>query len=286
VSIDAGTLYVVATPIGNLGDMSPRAVAVLSGVARIAAEDTRHSAVLLRHFGIGTPVTALHEHNERQAVEGLVERLRAGEALALISDAGTPLISDPGYHLVRAVHAAGLRVVPIPGPSAVMAALSASGLATDQFLFVGFLPSKAGPRRAALEGLAREPRTLVLFEAPHRVAETLVDLAAVFGEGREATLARELTKTFETVRRLPLGALRAFVAADTDQQRGEVVLVVAGAPAEEPADGLSEAAKRVAAILAEELPLKQAAALTARLTEAKRNRVYQHLLDTRGNLDT
>jgi 16S rRNA (cytidine1402-2'-O)-methyltransferase len=283
VSIDAGTLYVVATPIGNLGDMSPRAIAVLSGVARIAAEDTRHSAVLLRHFGIATPLTALHEHNERQAVEGLVERLKAGEALALISDAGTPLISDPGYHLVRAAHAAGLRVVPVPGPSAVMAALSASGLPTDQFLFVGFLPSKAGPRRAMLEGLAREPRTLVLFEAPHRVAEALVDLAAAFGDGREATLARELTKTFETVRHLPLGELREFVGADPDQQRGEVVLVVAGAPAEETADGLSDAARRVAAILAEELPLKQAAALTARLTEAKKNRVYQYLLDTRGD---
>lgn len=281
MSIDAGTLYVVATPIGNLGDMSPRAIEVLRGVGRIAAEDTRHSAVLLRHFGIATPLTALHEHNERQAVEGLVERLRAGESLALVSDAGTPLISDPGYHLVRAVHAAGLRVVPVPGPSAVMAALSASGLPTDQFLFVGFLPSKAGPRRAVLEGLAREPRTLVLFEAPHRVAETLVDLAAAFGEGREATLARELTKTFETVRCLPLGELRAFVAADADQQRGEVVLVVAGAPAEA-AEGLPDDTKRVAAILAEELPLKQAAALTARLTGAKKNAVYQYLLELGG----
>ncbi|HKJ77499.1 MAG TPA: 16S rRNA (cytidine(1402)-2'-O)-methyltransferase [Gammaproteobacteria bacterium] len=272
------TLYVVATPIGNLADLSPRAQEVLAGVDRIAAEDTRHSARLLRHFGITTPATAFHEHNEQRALEDLLRRLEAGEAVALISDAGTPLLSDPGYHLVRAVWERGLRAVPIPGPSAAVAALSVGGLPTDRVAFEGFLPAKAGARRKRLEGLRDEPRTLVFYEAPHRLAETLADLAAVFGPERRATVARELTKAHETVRPDTLEALRQWVEADSDQRRGEVVLLVEGLAAEAAASARETEGLRVAERLARELPASRAAAVAAEITGAKKNALYRHLV--------
>lgn len=271
----AGTLYVVATPIGNLGDMTPRAVDVLKAVGHIAAEDTRHSGTLLRHFGINTPMIALHDHNERQRAALLIERLQAGEDLALISDAGTPLISDPGYHLVRQTRAAGVKIVPIPGTSALIAALSVSGLPTDRFCFEGFLPAKSGARTARLEQLKREPRTLAFYEAPHRIEDMLQDAVAVLGSEREAVLARELTKTWETLLAMPLGELLARVKSDSDQQRGEIVLLIAGAEA---GDEAEEEAQRVALLLAEELPVKQAAALAAKITGARKNALYDFLL--------
>ncbi len=274
----AGTLYVVATPIGNLGDMTPRAVEILRSVTVVAAEDTRHSAGLLRHFGIDTPLVALHEHNEREASGALLARMQQGEDIALISDAGTPLISDPGFPLTRLAHDAGVKVVPVPGASALIAALSAAGLPTDRFVFEGFLPAKRGARHSALEALQAERRTLAFYEAPHRLLESLQDMVEVFGADRLAVLARELTKTFETIRRAPLGELLEFVAGDADQQRGEIVLLVHGAPEPEAAE-LSDEARRVAQLLAAELPVKQAAALTAQLTGAKKNTVYAFLIN-------
>lgn len=273
VSIVAGRLYVVATPIGNLGDMSPRAVEVLRGVSVIAAEDTRHSAPLLRHFAIATPMVALHEHNERQQAEKLVARLHAGEAIALISDAGTPLLSDPGYHLVRAAHLAGARVIPVPGASALIAALSASGLPTDRFSFEGFLPAKATARRARLTDVQADPRTLIFYEAPHRIVAALDDMAQIFGAGREAVLARELTKLYETIRVAPLGELAEWVRHDGDQQKGELVVLVRGAESRS-SDALNEESRRVLSLLLAALPLKQAVALAAEITGEKRNRLY------------
>lgn len=269
-------LYVVATPIGNLGDMSQRAVEVLRQVAVIAAEDTRHSARLLQHFAISSPCVALHEHNEREQSSRLLQRLANGESVALISDAGTPLLSDPGFHLVREARREGFRVVPVPGPSAVIAALSVSGLPTDCFKFVGFLPAKSAARRQQLEALAGESCTLAFYESPHRIVESLGDMAGILGPQRPAVLARELTKTFETVQGGTLAELRAFVEADSNQQKGEIVLLVNGAP---PRDSEVDAeAGRVLAVLLEELPVKQAAALAAKLTGAKKNRLYQQAL--------
>ncbi len=278
MSIEAGILYIVATPIGNLGDISARALEVLQKVDRIAAEDTRHSAALLRHFAIDTPMFALHEHNERHKAEQVLGYLQGGESLALISDAGTPLISDPGYFLVREAHRTGIRVVPLPGPSALIAALSASGLATDRFCFEGFLPAKSGARRKALQALADEPRTLAFYESPHRIEESLADMAETLGEGRPATLARELTKTFETIRHATLGELAAWVAQDANQRKGEFVLLVEGAADEESA-GLDGETQRIATLLAEELSVKQAAALAAKISGEKKNAIYKFLLE-------
>ena len=213
-SNSAGALYVVATPIGNLEDISARALRVLREVSLIAAEDTRHSSRLLQHFGIATPLAACHEHNEREEGGRFLVRLQAGDDVALISDAGTPLISDPGYHLVRQARAAGIRVVPVPGACALIAALSAAGLPSDRFIFEGFLPAKAAARRARLELLKEEARTLIFYEAPHRILECLADLTTVFGAERPALLGRELTKTFETLQGLPLEQLHAWVEAD------------------------------------------------------------------------
>lgn len=273
----SGILYVVATPIGNLGDMNPRAIQTLKDVQLIACEDTRHSAVLLRHFGIATPCVACHEHNEREQTERLLGRLMAGESVALVSDAGTPLLSDPGYHLVREARRRGLRVIPIPGPSALIAALSAAGLPTDRFVFEGFLPARGGPRRARLDVLRDEARTMVFYEAPHRIVDTLEDLVEVFGSQREAVLARELTKTFETLHGDALSALLDFVRGDANQQKGEVVLVVRGAAPRE-VTGLDAATERMLRVLAAELPLKRACALTASLTGEKRNKLYEQAL--------
>ncbi|WP_241787285.1 16S rRNA (cytidine(1402)-2'-O)-methyltransferase [Stutzerimonas stutzeri] len=274
-----GTLYVVATPIGNLEDVSARALRVLAEVALIAAEDTRHSARLLQHFGITTPLAACHEHNERDEGGRFIKRLLAGDDVALISDAGTPLISDPGYHLVRQARSAGIRVVPLPGACALIAALSAAGLPSDRFIFEGFLPAKQAARRARLELLREEPRTVIFYEAPHRILESLEDLEAVFGPERPAVLARELTKTFETLQGLPLGELRSWVAADSNQQRGECVLVVGGWQAPQGDDAIDQNARRVLRLLLAEMPVKRAAAVAAEITGIRKNLLYQLALE-------
>jgi len=274
-SVQPGTLYVVATPIGNLDDISARALRILREVALIAAEDTRHSVRLLQHFGIETPLAACHEHNERDQGGRFLARLQGGEDVALISDAGTPLISDPGYHLVRQARAAGVAVVPVPGACALIAALSAAGLPSDRFIFEGFLPAKAAGRRARLEQVREEPRTLIFYEAPHRILECLEDMRAVFGDERPALLARELTKTFETLKGLPLLELCAWVAGDSNQQRGECVVLVAGWQAPEGEEAVSAEALRVLDLLLAEMPLKRAAALAAEITGVRKNLLYQ-----------
>src|SRR5471030_790800 len=275
----AGSLYVVATPIGNLDDISARALKILREVALIAAEDTRHSQRLMQHFGIPTPLAACHEHNERDEGSRFITRLLAGDDVALISDAGTPLISDPGYHLVRQARAAGINVVPVPGACALIAALSAAGLPSDRFIFEGFLPAKTVGRRARLQALKEEPRTLIFYEAPHRILECLQDMELVFGGERLALLARELTKTFETLKGLPLEALRAFVEGDSNQQRGECVVLVAGWAAPEDEDAVGSEAMRILDLLLKEMPLKRAAALAAEITGVRKNVLYQVALD-------
>jgi len=279
-----GRLYVVATPIGNLGDLSPRACEVLRACQVIAAEDTRHSGALLRHFGIGTPLLSLHEHNERQRTAVLVARLQAGESVALISDAGTPAISDPGFGLVGAAAAAGLEVIAIPGPSALLAALSIAALPTDRFCFEGFLPARAAARRAQLQTMSLETRTIVLYESPHRIAATLADCCAVFGGQRRAALARELTKLHETLYRGTLAELELRSRCDPDLARGEIVLVLAGAPPCDTPRG--DELDRVLALLLAELPLKQAARLAARLVGARDNEAYKRALDLKAKSDS
>jgi len=281
-TVQPGSLYVVATPIGNLDDISARALRILREVALIAAEDTRHSARLLQHFGIQTPLAACHEHNERDQGGRFLARLQAGEDVALISDAGTPLISDPGYHLVRQARAAGFAVVPVPGACALIAALSAAGLPSDRFIFEGFLPAKAAGRRARLEQVREEPRTLIFYEAPHRILECLQDMCEVFGDDRPALLARELTKTFETLQGLPLAELCEWVAADSNQQRGECVVLVAGWQAPEGEEAVSAEALRVLDLLLSEMPLKRAAALAAEITGVRKNVLYQVALERKG----
>ncbi|HSG61126.1 MAG TPA: 16S rRNA (cytidine(1402)-2'-O)-methyltransferase [Pseudomonadales bacterium] len=272
------TLYVVATPIGNLQDMQPRAIDVLRSVALIAAEDSRHSAPLLRHFEIGTPVWAYHDHSDQQRTDAIISRLMAGEDVALISDAGTPLISDPGYRLVDAAHQHGVRVCPIPGACAMLAALSASGLPTDRFSFVGFLPAKSQARSNVLSGYVKATDTLVFYEAPHRLLDTLKDMQAMFGDDRMVVLARELTKMFETIRRLPLGEMVVWVESDANQQRGECVLLLKGCI--ESGASLTPEAEKTMRVLAEELPLKQAASLASKITGLKKNALYQWALET------
>ncbi len=272
-SVQPGSLWVVATPIGHRDDLSVRAVQTLRQAAVIAAEDTRHSRPLLQHYNIDTPLVALHEHNERDAVDALVRRMLGGESVALISDAGTPLISDPGFRLVRAARAAGVRCVPVPGACAALAALSVAGLPSDRFVFEGFLPPRSAARRARLQELAGDPRTLIFYESSHRVAESLADMRDVFGGEREAVLARELTKLFETVIGEPLDELAARVMADSDQQRGECVLLVAGRGEE--VDARLAEGQRVFAILREELPPAKAAKLAAAISGAPRKALYQ-----------
>lgn len=281
-SVCPGTLYVVATPIGNLDDISARALRVLRDVALIAAEDTRHSSRLMQHFGITTPLAACHEHNEREQGGRFLARLAAGEDVALISDAGTPLISDPGFHLVRQTRAAGYAVVPVPGACALIAALSAAGLPSDRFVFEGFLPAKAAARRGRLEQVREEARTLIFYEAPHRILECLQDMREVFGGERQAVLARELTKTFETLKGLPLDELCAWVAADANQQKGECVVLVAGWQAPEGEDAVSGEALRVLDLLLAEMPLKRAAAVAAEITGVRKNLLYQVALERKG----
>ncbi|MFA5549779.1 MAG: 16S rRNA (cytidine(1402)-2'-O)-methyltransferase [Porticoccaceae bacterium] len=277
----SGNLYVVATPIGNLGDMVPRALQVLQQADWVAAEDTRHSGRLLAHFAVTTPLIAYHDHSDERQLNRILDLLGAGQSVALISDAGTPLISDPGYRLVREARARGATIVPVPGPCAAITALCAAGLPSDRFTFEGFLPAKSPQRRATLDALAAETRTLIFYEAPHRILATLEDMAAVLGPAREALLARELTKTHETLIFAPLATLVERVRGDGNQQRGEIVLVVRGA--EESASGADEAEQlRVLKLLMDELPLKQAAALAAKITGASKNALYQQALLLRG----
>ena len=268
----AGTLHVVATPIGNLNDLSPRALETLRGVAAICAEDTRHTRQLLSHFGIEQSLVALHEHNEAGIAERIVARLQAGESLALVSDAGTPLVSDPGFRLVAAARAAGIRVSPVPGPCALVAALSAAGLPSDRFAFEGFLPAKTGARRERLAQLAGETRTLIFYESSHRIEEALADAVVAFGADRPAAVARELTKLFETVLSGGLGELHARVAADADQRKGEFVLLVQGVVDDTEAK-IAEG-RRVYAQLNAHLPPSTAAKLAAEITGAPRKALY------------
>lgn len=268
----SGTLYVVATPIGNLADASPRAVEVLRAADLVACEDTRTSRTLLARHGIAARTVALHEHNERAMRARLVAELCAGRSVALVSDAGTPTLSDPGALVVEAAHRAGVRVVPVPGPSAALAAFSASGFAAARVLFAGFLPAASGARRKALEALD-DAMPLILYEAPHRVVETVADLAARFGPQREIVIAREITKRFEEVVRLPLGEAAAWLSAGAHRRQGEFVLVLGpGEPA--PADALAEG-RRVLGLLLEDLPASAAAKLAARISGAPRRELYR-----------
>ncbi len=269
--VRAGHLYVVATPIGNLGDLSPRASAVLAAVDRIAAEDTRTTGTLLAHAGIRAPLVALHEHNEDRIAGQLIETVAAGGTLALVSDAGTPLISDPGFALVRAARAAGVPVIAIPGPCAAIAALSISGLATDSFVFAGFLPAKSRARRDKLAALRGELRTIIIYESSHRIADCLADCAAVLGATRRACLARELTKLFEESHTAPLGELCVWLAADVNRSRGEFVLVIEGALPDAPDAAEGE---RVLRLLLAELPVSRAARIAAAITGVPRDVLY------------
>jgi 16S rRNA (cytidine1402-2'-O)-methyltransferase len=270
----AGKLWIVATPIGNLDDLSARAQTILRQVDLIAAEDTRHSAALLQHYGIATRRMALHEHNEREASGELVQRLRDGAQIALISDAGTPLVSDPGFRLVRAAREAGIAVSPVPGACAAIAALSVAGLPSDRFVFEGFLPVKSAARRAHLQTLGSETRTLIFYESSHRIVEAIDDLVAVFGGERRAVVARELTKLFETVLDDSLEQLAARVRADANQQRGEFVVLVAGAGDDAAVARLAEG-RRVFELLKKDLPPGRAAKLAADITGAPRNALYR-----------
>jgi 16S rRNA (cytidine1402-2'-O)-methyltransferase len=270
------TLYLVATPIGNLGDISARAIETLQSVQLIAAEDTRHSRRLLQHFGINMRLMAYHEHNEEQQTPVLIGRLLKGQSIALISDAGTPLVSDPGYRLVQAALQENIKVVPIPGPCAAIVALSASGLPTDRFVFEGFPPAKSGARRNYLQTLQTEPRTLVFYVSCHRISETLNDMADIFGGERLAVLARELTKTFETIHKATLKELAEWVANDSNQQKGEIVLLVEGVS--ESADEQQELLGRLMPVLVNELPVKQAATIAAKITGLNKNDLYKQAL--------
>jgi len=280
--VEMGVLYVVATPIGNLADISQRALAVLAGVDLIAAEDTRHSGRLLQQYHITSKTLALHDHNERDRAPDVVARLTQGKSVALISDAGTPLISDPGFHLVRLAREAGIKVVPVPGASAMIAALSVAGLPSDRFVFEGFLPSKGTARKKRLEAMGAETRTLIFYEAPHRLLDTLADMAVVFGANRHVVLARELTKTFETLKGDAVAALLEWASHDPDQQKGEMVLLVAGVSAAEN-DAPDSEAQRILKILLDELPLSQASALTAKITGGKKKPLYQLGLSLAGS---
>ena len=268
----SGTLFVVATPIGNLGDLSPRALETLKTVAAICAEDTRHTRQLLAHFGVDKPLVALHEHNEGDAAGPLVARLLAGESLALVSDAGTPLVSDPGFRLVRTAREAGIVVSPVPGASALVTALSVAGLPSDRFIFEGFLPAKANARRERLAALASEPRTLIFYESAHRIEEALDDAVAAFGADRRAVVARELTKLFETVLDGSLADLVQRVRADPNQRKGEFVLLVHGAG--EDADAKVIEGRRLYAKLSEHLPPSTAAKVAAEWSGAPRKALY------------
>lgn len=268
-------LYIVATPIGNLGDMTPRAVETLQNVDVIAAEDTRHSARLMQHFNIQRPLIAYHDHTTQEQSERLLERIKNGQSMGLISDAGTPLISDPGYRLVKLARDAGIKVVPVPGACALIAALCGAGLPSDRFIFEGFTPAKSAARKKAFAEVATETRTMVFYESPHRIEDGLADMAAVFGGERQAVLARELTKTFETFLSGSLDDLCERVSQDANQKKGEMIILLEGYQAPGQPEALDEQTQRTMRVLMEELPLKQAAALAAKLTDQKKNKLYK-----------
>lgn len=274
--VSSGTLYLVATPIGNLADITQRASSVLSQVDIIAAEDTRHSQRLLSHLGIRSRLLAYHEHNEDRVTPKLLDELASGKSIALISDAGTPLISDPGYRLVSQAHDRGVDVVPIPGVCAAIAALSAAGLATDAFTFEGFPPAKQGARLHFLEQLAGQQRTMVFYVSCHRIIETLKDMQSVFGGDRRVTFARELTKTFETIKRAELSELVDWVEVDENQRKGEIVLVVEGKTAEV---GDASQVDHYLSILLKELPVKQSVSLVVKMTGENKNDIYRRALE-------
>ncbi|MBJ9999906.1 MULTISPECIES: 16S rRNA (cytidine(1402)-2'-O)-methyltransferase [unclassified Erwinia] len=278
--ISASTLYIVPTPIGNLGDITQRALTVLASVDLIAAEDTRHTGLLLQHFAINARLFALHDHNEQQKAESLLAKLREGQSIALVSDAGTPLINDPGYHLVRLCREAGIRVVPLPGACAAVTALSAAGLPSDRFCYEGFLPAKSKGRCDTLRALEQEPRTLIFYESTHRLIDSLQDMVTVLGPDRYVVLAREITKTWESIQGAPVGELLAWVLEDENRRKGEMVLIVEGYHAEE--DALPPEALRTLALLQAELPLKKAAALTAEIHGVKKNALYKYALEQQG----
>lgn len=274
--ISASTLYIVPTPIGNLGDITERALSVLRGVDVVAAEDTRHTGLLLQHFAISARLFALHDHNEQQKADHLLAKLQQGQSIALVSDAGTPLINDPGYHLVRRCREAGVRVVPLPGPCAAITALSAAGIASDRFCYEGFLPAKTKARQDRLLQLSEETRTLIFYESTHRLIDSLADIATVLGEARYVVLARELTKTWESIQGAPVGELLAWVQEDENRRKGEMVLIVEGFQPDESA--LSAEALRTLELLRAELPLKKAAALAAEIHGVKKNALYRYAL--------
>lgn len=273
----AAALYIVPTPIGNLADITHRALEVLNHVSVICCEDTRHSGKLFSHFGISTKTLAVHDHNERQRAGAIIGRLQAGEAVALVSDAGTPLISDPGYHLVSQVRDAGFEVVPLPGACAATTALCASGLPSDRFTFEGFLPVKAKAKMERLQALQQEPRTMIFYESPRRVLDTLAVVAEVMGAERKVVLAREITKSFETIKGLPVGELIQWLGEDENRTRGEMVMLIE--PFRDDGEGLDLEAVRTTELLCQELPLKKAAALAAQIHGAKKNALYKHGLE-------
>ncbi|OOF81300.1 16S rRNA (cytidine(1402)-2'-O)-methyltransferase [Rodentibacter caecimuris] len=274
-----GILYIVATPIGNLQDITQRALDIFSQVDLIAAEDTRHSGLLLSHYGIKKPFFALHDHNEQEKAVVLVEKLKQGSHIALISDAGTPLISDPGFHLVRQCREAGIKVVPLPGACAAITALCASGIASDRFCFEGFLPAKTKARKDKLENLSEEDRTLIFYESTHRILDTLADMQDVFGKDRYVVLAREITKTWETIMGDRVGNLREWLAESPNRTKGEMVLIVEGKPKQENKGEFSPQAIKALSLIAQELPLKKAASIVAELYGYKKNALYQFGLD-------
>ncbi|AIZ80302.1 16S rRNA (cytidine(1402)-2'-O)-methyltransferase [Actinobacillus equuli] len=273
-----GTLYIVATPIGNLGDITQRALDTFAQVDLIAAEDTRHSGLLLSHYGIKKPFFALHDHNEQQKAAVLVEKLQQGLNIALISDAGTPLISDPGFHLVRHCRQAGVKVVPLPGACAAITALCASGIASDRFCFEGFLPAKTKSRCDKLAEVADEPRTLIFYESTHRILDTLEDMQKMLGKDRYVVMAREITKTWETIYGDTLTNLIAWLNEDSNRIKGEIVLVVEGKP-EQADEEFSTQAVKLLGLLCQELPLKKAAAIVAETFGYKKNALYQYGLE-------
>ncbi|MBA5205416.1 16S rRNA (cytidine(1402)-2'-O)-methyltransferase [Pectobacterium aroidearum] len=279
--ISASTLYIVPTPIGNLGDITQRALAVLASVDLIAAEDTRYTGLLLQHFAINARLFALHDHNEQQKADVLLAKLQSGQSIALVSDAGTPLINDPGYHLVRRCREAGVRVVPLPGACAAITALSASGLASDRFCYEGFLPAKTKARKDTLRDLGEEPRTLIFYESTHRLLDSLQDISEVLGAERYVVLAREITKTWESIHGAPVGELLAWVKEDENRRKGEMVLIVEGHQADDSA--LSTEALRTLMLLRAELPLKKAAALAAEIHGVKKNALYRYGLEQEGD---
>lgn len=281
------TLYIVPTPIGNLDDITLRALQILKQVDLIAAEDTRRTGLLLQHFAINTRMISLHDHNEQQKTDQLIPQLKQGLSIALVSDAGTPLINDPGYHLVKSCCQAGILVVPLPGPCAAITALSAAGIASDRFCYEGFLPAKRKSRQEVLQALTEESRTLIFYESPHRLLDTLADMVAIWGTERYVVLARELTKTWESIHGLPVGKLLDWVKVDENRSRGEMVLVVQGYRA--PQEGevvISSEVKKTLALLQQSLPLKKAAAITAEIYGLKKNALYKYSLEQQVSADS